>query len=260
MDTTPVNNEINQFERGINMNEHERVLELIRLKDQVPSKLDPSKTALLVIDVQRYFVSPDYPFGQTFEKLVPGATAGYFERVRNTVIPNIKRLQEFFRSQHLPIIYTAIGSHMEDGRDLPGQLRDLDQLGLAVLGKRITPPVNDPGWQIDDSVAPLPGELVLNKTSCGPLNSTKLDQTLHNMGIDTLIVAGLTTDVCVTQTARETADRGFQVTIAEDACTTLSEELHRHALQSFNIVFGRVKNADEVLSSLSAAGVSGVGV
>jgi nicotinamidase-related amidase len=82
---------------------------------------------------------------------------------------------------------------------------------LAVLGKRITPPVNDPSWQIDDRVAPLPGELVLNKTSNGPLNSTKLDQTLHNMGIDTLIVAGLTTDVCVTQTARETADAAFRL-------------------------------------------------
>jgi biuret amidohydrolase len=149
---------------------------------------------------------------------------------------------------------------MEDGRDLPGWLRDLDQLGLAVIGKRILPQVNDPSWQIDDSVSPLPGELVLNKTSSGPLNSTKLDQTLHNMGIDTLILTGLTTDVCVTQTARETADRGFQVTIAEDACTTLSEEMHRGALQCFNIVFGRVQKADEVVSSLSAASVSGVGV
>jgi nicotinamidase-related amidase len=242
------------------MTEHEGLLELIRLKNQAPSKLDPSKTALLVIDVQRYFVSPDYPFGQVYEKLVPGATAGYFERVRNSVIPNVKRLQEFFRSHNLPIIYTAIGSHMENGRDLPRHLRDFDQLGLAVVGKRISPPVNDPSWQIDDSVAPLPGELVLNKTSIGTLNSTKLDQTLHNMGIDTLIVTGLTTDVCVTQTARETADRGFQVTIAEDACTTLSEVLHRGALQSFNIVFGRVQKTDEVVSSLSAASSSGVGV
>jgi len=95
MDTASVNNEINQFERGITMTEHERVLELIRLKDQAPSILNPSKTVLLVIDVQRYFVSPDYPFGQAFEKLVPGATAGYFERVRNKVIPNTKPLQEF---------------------------------------------------------------------------------------------------------------------------------------------------------------------
>jgi len=135
-------------------------------------------------------------------------------------------------------------------------LADFDQLGLAVLGKRIWPAVTDPSWQIDESVAPLPGELVLNKTSSGPLNSTMLDQTLHNMGIDTLIITGLTTDVCVTQTARETADRGFQVIVAEDACTTLSEEMHRGALQCFNIAFGRVKKTDEVLSLLSSANAS----
>ncbi len=136
------------------MTEHERVLELIRLKDQAPGKLDSSRTALLVIDIPRYFVNSDYPFGQAFEKLVPGATAGYFERVKKRVIPNIKRLQELFRSRQLTIIYTTTSSNLDDGRDLPGWLRDFDQLGLAVIGKRIWPVVNDASWQIDDSVAP----------------------------------------------------------------------------------------------------------
>jgi nicotinamidase-related amidase len=240
------------------MTEHDKVLELIHLKDQAPITFDPRKTALLVIDVQRYFVSPNYPFAQAFEKLVPGTTAGYFKRINSTVLPNIKRLQECFRAQQLPIIYTATGTCTGDGRDLPGWLKDFDQLGLTVLGERIWPPTNDPSWQIDHSVAPLPGELVLSKTSSGPLNSTKLDQTLHNMGIDSLVVTGLTTDVCVTQTARETADRGFQVIVAEDACTTLSEEMHRAALLCFQIAFGRVKKTDEVVSLLSSANAAGV--
>ena len=238
------------------MTEHEKVLELIRLKGQAPINLDPRKTALLVIDVQRYFVSPDYPFAQAFEKLVPGTTAGYFERINSTVLPNIKRLQECFRSQQLPIVYTATGTCTGDGTDLPGWLKDFDQLGIAVLGARIWPPVNDPSWQIDETVTPLPGELVLSKTSSGPLNSTKLDQTLHNMGIDSLVVTGLTTDVCVTQTARETADRGFHVIVVEDACTTLSEEMHRGALLCFQIAFGRVRKTNEVVSLLSSANVS----
>jgi len=63
------------------MTDHEKVLEIIRLKDQAPLNIDPTKSALLIVDVQRYFARPDYPFGQTFERLVPGATAGYFERV-----------------------------------------------------------------------------------------------------------------------------------------------------------------------------------
>ncbi|MDQ3665225.1 MAG: isochorismatase family protein [Acidobacteriota bacterium] len=132
--------------------------------------------------MQRYFARPDYPFAQTFEKLVPGSTAGYFERVKSTVLPNIQRLQEAFRSRGLPIIYCGAGSYLEDGRDLPEWLRDFNQLSLMLLGQRSIPMVNDPSWQIDESISPLPGEIVLNKTSSGPLNSTKLDQTLHNMG------------------------------------------------------------------------------
>jgi biuret amidohydrolase len=235
------------------MTEHEKILEIIRLKDQAPLDLDPKTTALVIVDVQRYFVSPDYPFAQALEKLVPGATAGYFERVRNTVLPNIKRLQEHFRSRQMPIFYTATGCCMSDGQDLPLWLRNFDQLGLALLNKRIWPEANEESWKIDDSIAPTPGEVVLNKTSSGPLNSTRLDQTLHNIGIDSLVVCGLTTDVCVTQTARETADRGFQVVVADDACTTLSEEMHKFALLCFGIAFGRVRTTDSVVSLLSEA-------
>jgi nicotinamidase-related amidase len=234
------------------MADHEKILEIIRLKDQAPIALETERTALLVVDVQRYFVSPYYPFGQVMEKLVPGATTEYFERVNRTVVPSINRLQELFRAKALPIIYTATGTQM-NGDDLPQWLRDFDALGLALLGKRIWPDVNDPSWQIDDSVAPRSGELVIPKTSSGPLNSTKLDQTLHNLGIKSLVVTGLTTDVCVTQAAREAADRGFQVIIAEDACTTLSNQMHKGALEAFSLAFGRVRRADEIVGLMSQA-------
>ena len=78
--------------------------------------------------------------------------------------------------------------------------------------------------------------------------TTKLDQTLHNLDINSLVVTGLTTDICVTQTARETADRGFRVIVAEDACTTLSEEMHRAALTAFALAFGRVRKTEELLT------------
>ena len=77
--------------------DHEKILEIIRLKDQAPLVLARGKTALLVIDMQRYFVSPHYPLMQTFEKLVPGVSAAYCERVNASVIPNIKRLLDCFR-------------------------------------------------------------------------------------------------------------------------------------------------------------------
>jgi ureidoacrylate peracid hydrolase len=229
------------------MSDHEKIKEIIRLKDQAPIALDLAASALLIIDVQRYFARPDSLFAQVFERLVPGATAGYFERVISTVLPNIQRLQECFRSLGLPVIFCNFGSYVPDGRDLPGWIKDFDQLGLNLFGRRPNPSVNDPSWQVDDNVAPLPGELVLNKNTSGPLNSTKLDQILHNAGINSLVVCGLTTAVCVTQTARETADRGFRVLVAEDACTEVTEEMHDAALLAFSYVFGRVRRTEEVV-------------
>lgn len=234
------------------MNEHQKILEVIRLKDQAPLAFDPARSALLVIDVQRYFVSPDYPFAQVLERLVQGATEGYFERVRDHVLPNINKLLEIFRAHNRPVIFTGTGSYSLDGAELPQWLKDFDQLGQMVLGKRIWPQVDDPAWQIDESVAPREGELILHKTSSGPLNSTKLDQLLHNLGVNSLVVTGLTTDVCVAQTARETADRGFHVIVADDCCTTLSEEMHKAALTAFSLAFGRVRKSDDVVNLFSA--------
>jgi biuret amidohydrolase len=94
------------------------------------------------------------------------------------------------------------------------------------------------------------GESVVAKTTSGPLNSTKLDHTLHLLGVDTVVVTGVATNVCVTQTAREFADRGFRVVVAEDACATLGTEQHLAALETFAFVFGRVCSTSVVLAAL----------
>lgn len=240
------------------MSEHERVISIVRQKNQAPFTLHPERTALLVIDVQRYFTEPDQSFGQVFERLSPGVTAGYFRRVRDTVVPNIRRLQDGFRARRIPIFFTTTGTHTGDGRDLPGWLRELDQLGLAVLGQRVWPRIDEPGFQVDERVAPFGDEPVLIKCSSGPVASTRLDQTLRNLGVDTVVVTGLTTDVCVTQTAREMADRGFTAVVVDDACTTLSDDMHRSALDCFNIAFGRLRSTTDVLELLAPTAASPV--
>lgn len=235
------------------MNEHDAVREIIRMKDaNTPLVIDPARTGLLVTDVQRYFVHPGHTFGQVLETLAPGVTAGYFARVHGTVLPNVQRLQARCRARGVPVFYTAAGTRVGDGSDLPGWMRGFDQLGLALLGSRVWPAVSDPSWQVDDAVSPLPNEVVLEKPSSGPLASTRLDQMLRNMGIDSLIVAGLTTDVCVVQAAREIADRGFQVVVVEDACTALSEQMHQAALLAFSLTFGRVRSTEQMLDLLPA--------
>lgn len=219
--------------------DHVKFKELLRLKDNAPLALDPLKSALIVVDVQRWFTPPEHPLWQFNEKLVSGVSAGYFKRVQSGVLGNIQYLQRMFRSFGLPVIFTTVGCNLPDGRDLPAWMRDVDALSLKLVGKRIVPPVNHPSWQIDDAMAPVAGDMVLNKTSSGALASTTLDQTLHNLGVNSLVVCGLTTAMCVTQTAREAGDRGFQVVIAEDACTELSEEMHQAALLAFSWIFGR---------------------
>jgi nicotinamidase-related amidase len=235
------------------MTDHEKVQELIRQKDHAPLTFEPQKSALVVVDVQRYFARPEHAFAQVIGKMVPGLTDGYFERVKSYVLGNIKRLQEAFREHNLPVIFLGAGCHMADGRDLPEWMSGFDQMGRMLLDKPGVPRVGDDSWQIDDEVTPLPGEVVLNKASSGALSTTKLDQMLHNAGINSLVVCGLTTAVCVTQTARETADRGFRVIVAADACTEMSEEMHEAALFTFGYVFGRVKSTEEIIRLLGDA-------
>lgn len=241
------------------MTDHEKVQQLLRLKEEAPVRFDQPASALIVVDVQRYFARPEYPFGELLDRLVPGLAAGYFERVGSTVLGHIARLQAAFRAQGQPVIFLGAGCHLPDGRDLPEWMRDFDDLGRSLIGRRVCPTVTDPSWQIDEAVAPLPGEIVLNKSSSGPLNSTRLDQTLHNLGVSSLVVCGLTTAVCVTQTARELADRSFRVVIASDACTEMSVEMHDAALFTFGYVFGRVRPTEEIVAMMTTPTVACAG-
>jgi nicotinamidase-related amidase len=232
------------------MSEHEQIVGIISAKNRTPLELEPRCTALIVVDMQRYFTQPSFPFTDVFEKLSPGSSVGYLNRVRQTVIPSIRKLLDSFRAVGSPVVFTAVGTETEDGRELPCWLRSFDELGLAMLGKRIWPAVNDPSWQIDDALRPLPGEVVLNKLSAGTFATTGLEQRLRHQGIENVVVVGVSSDVCVTTTCREAADRGFRTIMVSDGCTTLSEAMHRASLETFNLAFGWVRTAGEVVDLL----------
>lgn len=233
------------------MQEQDPIIGIVRAKNQSPIDLDPRRTALVVIDMQRYFTQPAFPFTQVFEKLAPGSAAGYLNRVRETVIPCIQRLLGCFRSLGAPIVFTAVGTEAGDGRELPHWLRALDELGLATIGQRVWPTVGDPSWQIDELLKPRSNEVVLNKLSAGTFATTGLEQRLRHQGIDTVVLTGVSSDVCVATTAREAADRGFRTLMVSDGCTTLSEQMHQASLDTFNIAFGWVRAGDEVIALMS---------
>lgn len=235
------------------MHEHEQVIGIVRSKNQVPIALDAGRTALVVVDMQRYFTQPAFPFTQVFEKLSPGSSTGYLKRVRETVIPSIQKLLSCFRSLGAPIAFTAVGTEAGDGRELPCWLRSFDDLGLATLGQRVWPPVGDASWEIDALLKPLAGEVILNKLSAGTFATTGLEQRLRHQGVDSVVVTGVSTDVCVATTAREAADRGFRTIIVSDACTTFSQQMHQASLDTFNIAFGWVRATDEIVALMHRA-------
>jgi nicotinamidase-related amidase len=210
----------------------------------------PEQTALLVIDMQRYFVCSEHPLGKWLQQRNPEGVNDYFQRVCDLVIPNIQRLLERCRSLGICIAYTEFGSMRHDGLDMPGWARWHNDDGRQTVGMAVYPPFDDSTCGVDDSVAPETGEFILQKTTSGLLNSTKLDQTFRVLKIDTVVVTGVVTDVCVAQTAREFSDRDSNVIVIEDACATLNKTAHRATLGTIGRVFGAVVSTDQLLELL----------
>lgn len=163
--------------------------------------------------------------------------------------PSVRKLLCCFRNVGSPIVFTTVGTEAGDGRELPCWFRSFDELGVATLGKRMWPSVDDPSWEIDEALKPLAGELVLNKVSAGTFATTGLEQRLRHQRAEWVIVTAGSSDVCVATTAPEAADRGFKTIMVSDGCITFSEQMHQASPGTFNIAFGWVRTADEVVAS-----------
>lgn len=175
--------------------------------------LDPARTALLLIDVQKGIFHPG-----------AAATRPYFFRTAAEVaVPNMARLLAAARAAGTEVVHTVIQSLTADGRD---RSLDYKQTGFHF-------PPGSREAEVCDEVAPLRDEMVLPKTSSSLFNSTIFEYLLRNIGLDTVIVAGFLTDQCIDHTVRDGADRGFRMLCPTDACTTDSRERHETALAAF---------------------------
>lgn len=174
--------------------------------------LVPSRTAMLIIDVQK---------GVCARK--PDIEPYFYETMDARVIPNLVRLRETARTAGVEVIYTVIESLTADGRDrsLDYKLTDFHFPRGSEEAKMI------------DALTPGPDEIVLPKTSSSAFNSTVLDYVLRNIGIDAVIVGGFLTDQCVDHTVRDGADRGYEMICATDGCATESQARHDGALAAF---------------------------
>lgn len=195
--------------------------------------LTPSRTAVLVVDVQVAEIAPElleqYP--------------EYARALSGRMLPALSRLVDGARSQGCEIIYTVIEALTTDGRD-----RSLDHKLSDILV-----PKGSPLAAVLPQGRQQPDDIVLPKTSSGVFNSTILAYVLRNMGITNVIVTGLLTDQCVDMAVRDGADLGFYMVCAADACVSKTDARHEQALKAFG-GYCRVQTVDEVLADIAAAG------
>ena len=200
---------------------------------ETPS-LPPAETALLCIDVQNYGLVP-----KESETENAGWTP-FYTRMRETVIPNLRALQDSFRSHGIDVIHARIACLLEDGRD-----RSLSQ---KMPGwNNLLMPTNSEASQIVAELAPQPGEIVVTKTTDSALTGTNLRLVLANMGIRNVIVTGIYTDQCVSSTVRSLADESFNVIVVEDCCAAGTDALHRQELEIINMIYCHVMSSVELL-------------
>lgn len=165
--------------------------------------------ALVVIDMQRDFVEPG-GFG---------ASLGNDVSLLQAIIPTTQRLIAGFRAAGLPVIHTR-ECHRPDLSDLPKAKRNRGAPALRIgdpgpMGRILIS--GEPGADIIPELAPLPGELVIDKPGKGAFYATDLQAHLHRHGLQQLVFAGVTTEVCVQTTMREANDRGYDGLLATDA-------------------------------------------
>jgi nicotinamidase-related amidase len=198
--------------------------------------------------MQRYFCRRDSVFAR-FAGMHGGPHDWYYGHLEAVVIPNIARLLEVFRARRGRIVFTEFGSGLPDGADLPLWARRHNDLSRAVLGTACYPPLADPSARVIDELAPRDGELVVPKTTSGPLAGTDVDARLRALGVGSVVVTGVATDVCVTGMSRELADAGFDVQLVADACATPLKESHDWALRLLGATFATLVKTDDLVAA-----------
>ena len=216
-------------------------------------EVDWRRAALVVIDMQNYGCNPDAGVARMLALRYPEIAAYYVPRLAGTVIPNARRLLATFRRAGARIVFTRHGPLLPDGSDMIARRRRRDADSLAGTN---TPTLWHKGTfehEVIDALKPAEGELVIDKNASSAFNATGIEWLLRNLGVETLVFAGMATDMCVETTARDAADRGFNAIIVEDAAATFFEGHHRAALSGFARVFGQVWSTERVERALQAA-------
>jgi nicotinamidase-related amidase len=235
------------------------ILQLLRFSQEVvsvasktieaepaPLAVESSRTAFIIIDMQRDFLQSG-GFGE--------ALGNDVSRLRVAVQP-IQQVLAVARKAGLLVIHTREG-HRPDLTDAPPLKVDRGdpktRIGaLGPMGRILVR--GEPGHDIIPELYPAPGEPIVDKPGKGAFYQTDLELMLKNRGIDTLLVCGVTTEVCVNTTVREANDRGFRCLVLSDCCASYFPEFHQAGLDMIKAqggIFGSVSASTAVITALS---------
>jgi nicotinamidase-related amidase len=204
--------------------------------------VDPKRAALVIVDMQYATGHRDGGLSQSMKAKGETTTDWRFKRIHDLVIPNTQRLIKAMRDCGGEIVYVTIGAAKEDCRDAPVHMRKFFQSFGNHVGSR--------QHEIIEELAPEPQDHIVRKTSIGAFASTGIDHLLRTLDRDALFMTGVSTNMCVETTAREAADRGYAVSLIEDACATTHKDLHENTLRNFSRFFGKVRSTDKALGLL----------
>ena len=210
-----------------------------------PIAVEPARTALIVIDMQRDFLEPG-GFGETL---------GNDVSLLSKAIAPCKALLEACRARGMLVVHTREG-HRPDLSDAP---RAKIERGAPSMRIGATGPMGrilvrgEPGHDIVRELYPAASEPVIDKPGKGAFYATELHAILLNRGIESLLVCGVTTEVCVHTTVREANDRGFRCIVSGDCCGSYFPEFHEMGLRMIKAqggIFGWVTDSSRVLAAL----------
>ena len=204
-------------------------------------KLDPKKTALLIVDMQNEFILRD--FGEALQFKEAGECERWIHfhvRLDDFTIPACKKLLDYFRQNDMYVTFGRIACLLENGED-----RCMVQKSEGWNG--ILLPVNSKNAAMIDELTALDNEIVVNKTTDSVVTGTNYVRLMKNIGIETIVVCGIVTDQCVASTVRDLADNDFQVICVEDGCAAPDMTLHDTELKIMNIIYCNVLSSDETI-------------
>ncbi len=188
-----------------------------------PYDFDLPKTALVLIDMQRDFIEPG-GFGETL---------GNDVSLLEAIVPATKRALDAWREAGGLVVHTR-EAHRPDLSDCPPAKRNRGNPSLRIgdegpMGRILV--MGEPGNQIIEALAPIEGEIVVDKPGKGAFYATGLHEMLRRRGITHLLFGGVTTEVCVQTTMREANDRGYDCLLLEDCTESYFPEFKAAAVE-----------------------------